>query len=179
MRRQISVSDVTLGMYIHELCGSWMDHPFWKSGFLLDSQEDLQRLKQSSVTQVWIDISKGLNTSQGVSAAEADALAMDVLEQAVEQQPKKTSMADEIRRATRICVRSKQAVMDMFSEARMGNAIDLSSVETALNEITDSVSRHPGALISLARLKQADEYTYMHSVAVAALMTALARQMQM
>lgn len=179
MLRQISVSDVTLGMYIHELCGSWMDHPFWKSGFLLDSQEDLQRLKQSSVTQVWIDISKGLNTSQGVSAAEADALAMDVLEQAVEQQPKKTSMADEIRRATRICVRSKQAVMDMFSEARMGNAIDLSSVETALDEITDSVSRHPGALISLARLKQADEYTYMHSVAVAALMTALARQMQM
>jgi len=37
--------------------------------------------------------------------------------------------------------------------------------------------RHPGALISLARLKTADDYTYMHSVAVWALMVALGRQM--
>ncbi|HEY8857350.1 MAG TPA: HD-GYP domain-containing protein [Rugosibacter sp.] len=36
--------------------------------------------------------------------------------------------------------------------------------------------RNPGALISLARLKTADDYTYMHSVAVCALMVALARQ---
>jgi putative nucleotidyltransferase with HDIG domain len=39
------------------------------------------------------------------------------------------------------------------------------------------VSRNPGALISLARLKTADDYTYMHSVAVCALMIALARQL--
>ncbi|MBO3703320.1 MAG: HD-GYP domain-containing protein, partial [Candidatus Accumulibacter sp.] len=39
------------------------------------------------------------------------------------------------------------------------------------------VSRSAGALISLARLKTADDYTYMHSVAVCALMVALARQL--
>ena len=37
--------------------------------------------------------------------------------------------------------------------------------------------RNPGALISLARLKTADDYTYMHSVAVCALMVALSRQL--
>lgn len=37
--------------------------------------------------------------------------------------------------------------------------------------------RNPGALISLARLKSADDYTFMHSVAVCALMIALARQL--
>jgi HD-GYP domain-containing protein (c-di-GMP phosphodiesterase class II) len=37
--------------------------------------------------------------------------------------------------------------------------------------------RNPGALISLARLKTADDYTFMHSVAVCALMIALARQL--
>jgi putative nucleotidyltransferase with HDIG domain len=41
------------------------------------------------------------------------------------------------------------------------------------------VSRNPGALISLARLKTADDYTYMHSVAVCALMVALARELGM
>jgi putative nucleotidyltransferase with HDIG domain len=39
------------------------------------------------------------------------------------------------------------------------------------------VLRNPGALISLARLKTADDYTYMHSVAVCGLMVSLARQL--
>lgn len=46
-----------------------------------------------------------------------------------------------------------------------------------VEEITESIARNPGALISLARLKTADDYTYMHSVAVCAMMVALARQM--
>ena len=37
--------------------------------------------------------------------------------------------------------------------------------------------RNGGALVSLARLKTHDDYTYMHSVAVCALMIALARQL--
>jgi len=37
--------------------------------------------------------------------------------------------------------------------------------------------RNPGAIISLARLKERDDYTYMHSVAVCALMVSLSRQL--
>jgi HD-GYP domain-containing protein (c-di-GMP phosphodiesterase class II) len=39
--------------------------------------------------------------------------------------------------------------------------------------------RNPGAMVSLARLKTKDEYSYMHSVAVCALMVALGRQLGM
>jgi putative nucleotidyltransferase with HDIG domain len=48
-----------------------------------------------------------------------------------------------------------------------------------VDDINDSVTRNPGALISLARLKSVDDYTYMHSVAVCAMMVALARQLGM
>jgi putative nucleotidyltransferase with HDIG domain len=48
-----------------------------------------------------------------------------------------------------------------------------------VEEISGSVARNSTALISLARLKSKDEYTYMHSVSVCALMIALARQMQL
>jgi len=41
------------------------------------------------------------------------------------------------------------------------------------------VQRNPGALVSLARLKSRDDYSYMHSVAVCALMVSLARQLGM
>jgi len=65
----------------------------------------------------------------------------------------------------------------MFQEVRMGKAIEAEAAAPLVEEISNSVLRNPGALISLARLKTADDYTYMHSVAVCALMIALARQL--
>ena len=41
------------------------------------------------------------------------------------------------------------------------------------------MSRHPHALISLARLRAASDYHYLHALAVSALMIALARQFEM
>ena len=87
------------------------------------------------------------------------------------------SAAQELERAAKICGRAKQAVVSMFEEVRMGNAVDVGGAKLLVEEISDSVSRNPGALISLARLKTADDYTYMHSVAVCAMMVALAKQL--
>jgi putative nucleotidyltransferase with HDIG domain len=83
----------------------------------------------------------------------------------------------EIERATKICLQAKQAVVSMFEEARMGNTVDVGGARQLVEEISDSVARNPGALISLARLKKVDDYTYMHSVAVCAMMVALAKQL--
>ncbi|MDP1958081.1 MAG: DUF3391 domain-containing protein, partial [Rhodocyclaceae bacterium] len=35
MLKKIAVAELTLGMHIHEFCGSWMDHPFWRTKFIL------------------------------------------------------------------------------------------------------------------------------------------------
>ncbi len=86
-------------------------------------------------------------------------------------------MEEEVTRAAKLCARSKEAVISMFTDARMGQALQFEQAGELVEEISDSVLRHPNALISLARLKNADEYTYMHSVAVCALMIALARQL--
>lgn len=59
----------------------------------------------------------------------------------------------------------------------MGKAVDVGGAQQLVEEISDSVARNPGALISLARLKTADDYTYMHSVAVCAMMVGLAKQL--
>lgn len=88
-------------------------------------------------------------------------------------------MDDEISRATEIVDRSRSAVLSMFTEARMGKAVDASSALPMVEEIAASVMRNPGALIGLARLKTTDDYTYMHSVAVCALMISLAIQLKL
>ncbi|WP_229410305.1 HD-GYP domain-containing protein [Massilia sp. YMA4] len=67
--------------------------------------------------------------------------------------------------------------MTMFNEARMGRLGDLTAATDLVDDVAASVMRNQGALINLVRLKQADDYTYLHSVAVCAMMIALARQL--
>lgn len=179
MLKKLSVSQVVIGMFIHELSGSWMDHPFWKSGFLLTDADDLLRLQGSAVTEVWIDITKGLDCADGETQAQAEQRSEQVLRAVMQQPvtPMQVSMTDELRRAELICLRSKDAVTQMFSEVRMGQAMNNGPAQVLVSEVTESVLRHPNALLSMVRVKEADEYTYMHSVAVCALMAALAREL--
>ena len=128
MLKCIAVTDVRVGMYIHEFCGAWMDHPFWKSKFLLNSEKDLQRIKASSIGELWIDVSKGLDVEVGtvsVSPEEVAAEAEAALLAAVQSPPVNlaVSMEDEVRRAAKLCERSKAAVVSMFGDASMGQAL--------------------------------------------------------
>ncbi|ARU31192.1 phosphodiesterase [Sulfuriferula sp. AH1] len=185
MRKKISVHDIRMGMYIDELCGSWMDHPFWKTSFKLGDKKDLAALQQSGIREVWIDTSKGLDVAspvQEVSAEEAERQAQAVLLQATTQLQKteeRVSLEQELERAQKLRDKAKQAVISMFEEARMGKALPIGEISTLVDEISQSVSRNSGALLNLVKLKNKDDYTYLHSVAVCALMIALGKQMGM
>lgn len=85
----------------------------------------------------------------------------------------------ELRSAQKLCLAAKEKMVELFHEARLGKAVHPAAVEPLVEEISASVTRHPDALISVARLKRHDDYTYLHSVAVCALMIALARQLQL
>ena len=186
MLKKVAVAHVRLGMYIHEFCGSWMEHPFWRTRFKLDSAEDLERILASGIRELWIDTSLGLDVpkeetqmeaaSDAEIAAQTDrALLQTETMPVVHQQVR---LAEEIQRAAKICAKSKQAVVAMFQEVRMGKAISSEAAGELVDEISGSVFRNPGAIISLARLKTADDYTYMHSVAVCALMVSLAKRLE-
>ena len=65
MLKKINTAQVRLGMHIHELCGPWMQHPFWRTKFILTDPEDLRRLTESGITELWIDAAKGLDVDGG------------------------------------------------------------------------------------------------------------------
>jgi putative nucleotidyltransferase with HDIG domain len=180
MLKKIAVEHLRLGMHIHEFCGSWMDHPFWRTKFVLEDPEDLRQIGACGIKELWIDVQKGIDVA-GATKQEAEAQIDAALQQIVlpQEATPRVSMAEEVQRAAKICAKGKEAVVSMFQEVRMGKAIDHEAASALVEEIADSVLRNPGALISLARLKTADDYTYMHSVAVCALMVALARQLDL
>jgi putative nucleotidyltransferase with HDIG domain len=177
MLKRIDVAHLKTGMFIQEFCGSWMHHPFWRSNFMLSDPEDLRRIHESALKEVWIDTRRGLDVDGGKAAEEAEHVTPPPMPPS-ELKTQPATMREEVERAAKICAKAKESVTSMFQEARMGNAIEAEQAAPLVNEISNSVQRNPGALISLARLKTADNYTYMHSIAVCALMIALARQMQ-
>ena len=182
MLKRINVEHLKLGMHLHELCGSWMSHPFWRKSFVLEDPKDIQRILESGIKEAWIDSSKGLDVEFGQTKEETEKEIDRELTRAIESSvtaPERTVFSVEMQRAAKICAQSRAAVVSMFQEARMGNAIESKDALVLVDEISHSVLRNPGALISLARLKRADDYTYMHSVAVCGLMIALAQKMRL
>ena len=182
MLKRISVKDLRMGMFVTELCGSWMEHPFWKTKFLLEDQHDYDSIIKSGIKELWINTTKGID-SDSASTKTAEDVNKEtesmLLKASRAKRLEKTSMDEEIKTAVNVCARSKEAVISMFNDARMGKAIEVEQAQELVEEISNSVMRQPHALISLARLKNSDEYTYMHSVAVCALMIALAKQLNM
>lgn len=191
--KKVRVDQLRLGMHLQELCGNWIDHPFWKTQFVLRDTADLVKLRDSGVRECWIDVSKGLDVAEPAAPASAPAPPLPASPRAagpsqaasagpspaVPPPPQATPFAQEVERAAALVQQSRQAVVSLFNEARMGKALDTSGCADIVNEVTGSVWRNPGAMVSLARLKTHDDYTYMHSVAVCALMIALARQLGM
>ena len=196
--KKIPISELRLGMHLHAFEGRWLDHPFWKSRFLLKDGADLRRVLDSPVRECWIDTAQGLDVLAPFKAASTDdAPASPALPAAAEPvqpdrlppnpdaaplqhppaRPARTAMAEELQQAARLCLRSREAVNSMFSEARLGRALEAERCLPLVDDITQSVFRNPGALVSLARLKTRDDYSYMHSVAVCALMVSLSHQM--
>ena len=181
--KQISAEQLRVGMYVHKLCCSWLTTPFWQSSFPVEEQQTIAKILASGVTQLWIDTSRGRDVAaiRQHASEPAPVAAPSATDPAPFQFAPATPapMSQELQRAATLIDKSRGAVLSMFQDARMGRAVDLGSALPLVDEIAGSVMRNAGALIGLARLKTADNYTYMHSVAVCALMIALARQLQL
>lgn len=185
MLKKINVRDVKQGMYLQEICGSWMETPFWKKSFKLDDPKDIKILQECGIQEIWIDTDKGLDIDANTAVLNEDE-ARQSIESELQQVATETSkpisavsMQEELVKARAIHNRASEAVTSMFQEARMGKAIHLEEVGSLVDDINQSITRNPEAFLSLSRLKTKDNYTYLHSVAVCALMIALGKQMGM
>ncbi len=174
-------------MYIHELRGSWLEHPFWRKSFKLDDPKDLQKLIHSGVDEIWIDTNKGLDVTAVMVTEPAKEPEFEPAKHEPEPEPTKMPLAvkkqisfdEELVAAKKIHTKAKKVVTSMFGDVRMGKALDVQGAVVLVEDIQSSIERNPSALLSLARLKNANEYTYLHSVAVCMLMIALAKQLKL
>jgi putative nucleotidyltransferase with HDIG domain len=179
MIKKVPKKDLKLGMFIHDLNCGWMDHSFWRSRFMLRKEEDLQKILDSSISEVYIDTLKGLD-ADAPTQAEADQAISERLIESVTSSNKNVSKRphkEELFAAMAVQREANQVVLSMLDDARLGQQLKLDRMEPVVEQITDSILRNQGTLLSLTRLKEADSYTFQHCVSVCTLLVTFCRHL--
>ena len=71
MLKKIPVEQLRLGMHLQAFCGPWLEHPFWRTQFVLTDPKDLALIHHGTIREVWIDVVLGDDIDDGGSAAES------------------------------------------------------------------------------------------------------------
>ena len=189
MYKSILRDQVRIGMFIHRFEGSWFKHPFWRGRFLLVDADDMTAIAQSGIKRLIIDTSKGLDVDEPASLKPAGIIAPVTATPSRSTNSATVKPARAIRQddgrerarieASRVADRSKKVMREIFDAARLGKAGQCAAVTAVVADVTTMIEKNRQAFLKVLRLKSKDEYTYLHSVAVCALMINLGRQIKL
>jgi len=179
MLKKVDASQLKVGMFIHDLDCGWMEHPFVRNRFLLTTEEEIHKIRAARIRGVVIDCSRGLDIDDAPTLAEADA-ATEAEVTAIATKPvvvARVPLGEELARAANIRKQAAGLVRTVMQDARLGKAVELDKVGPVVQSVTESILRNSGALLGLLRIKNKDDYTFLHSVSVCALLVAFCREL--
>ncbi|MBV8679723.1 MAG: HD-GYP domain-containing protein [Aquitalea sp.] len=182
MIKCIDVSDLKVGMYIHDLNCDWMSHPFLLKRFLVNDESAIRKIADAGIHEVYIDTGKGMDVAHAPTVSEVKhKLEQEILELASREAPaeRQVEAAAEFGRAQLIHNEANLIVRSILQDVRLGKQVQLEMVEPSIEKMTSSILRNGGALLSLCRIKDKDNYTFQHSVSVGALMVSFCKAMNM
>ena len=177
MLKKVDASQLKVGMFIHDLDCGWMEHPFVRNRFLLTTEDEIHKIRNAGIRGVVIDCARGLDIDDAPTLAEADA-ATEAEVTAIATKPvvlARVSLGEELARAANIRKQAAGLVRTVMQDARRGKAGELDNVGPGVQSVTESILRNSGALLGLLRIKNKDDYTFLHSVSVCALLVAFCR----
>ncbi len=165
MLKRIALDQVRAGMFIEDMEGSWASNPLQKRRFVLDAVAARQ-LRSSKVSGVVINTARGADLSSAPASDSRHGGAGEIcLQQAAA--------------AMQTVRQSVTQLKDLFSSAASDGPVSVDQTKAIASAISKSVDDNPAVFISVTRLKDKDEATFVHSVAVSALMIHFGRYLRL
>jgi len=185
---RVDVAELDIGMYVSALDRPWLETPFLMQGFLVESQEDIDKVRKYC-EYVFVDKIRSLrNTNRttlqvapGAPRAvprERPRIPVDMIfaGRKLKTYAEETPWQEETARAEVALNSLVLDIVDVFGHVSDGGSLDVVRVKGAVSPIVESMSRNPDACMWLTRLKQHDEYTYQHALSCSIWAVALGRQ---
>ena len=168
-RVKVDAAQLTVGMYVVELDRPWTDTSFLFQGFRIRQKQDI-RLLQEVCRYVWVDAHQSVTVHDQVTANIAQPEALQPVIAKVDFNLEMLQAAPTWHAAREESLRILQAV-------KLGQELDVGAVKAIIMDCVESILRNPAAMLWLARIKNSDEYTAEHSLRVAILSIALAKDL--
>ena len=178
MLKPISVNDLKIGMHV-VLPASWLEHPFLKNHFNVESQEQIDKIIESSFSEVIIDTEKSLSKNEPESIVDSHIH----ISPPEKWEPEKL-VPDELREAIRdktlnfgkkakIVYSCSLRIMERLLEDP--KAENISEAKKGIAEIVDLIISDDATALSLLSITSYDFSTYTHSVNVGVLSVLLSK----
>ena len=177
MAKKISVQQLKPGMYVADLGSDWMAHPFLRNQFAVEDEATVRKIVEAGIHEVYIDPARGLDVADAPTEHEVrKEIEAEMLRVATATVPgPKITVGEEIGRAKKVHSEANKIIHNIMHDVRLGKQVQVEALEPVVEQMTESILRNAGALLSLCRVKNKDDYTFQHSVSVCALLVAFCR----
>jgi putative nucleotidyltransferase with HDIG domain len=174
MSKKIPISQLKPGMYVADLGSDWMAHPFLRNQFAVKDEATVRKIAESGIHEVYIDPARGLDVHDAPTVHEVQKeIEAQMVRVAADTAPlRRISVHEELGRAKKVHGEANKIIRNVMHDVRLGRQVQAEQVEPVVAQVTESILCNAGALLSLCRVKNKDDYTFQHSVSVCALQVA-------
>ncbi len=165
--KRIPIDALTVGMYVAGLDRAWVSTPFFRHRFLVKSESQVVRIRQSGAREITIDTEKGLDVDADVVGAmpaaardeappSTDAVSVDETIDAAETEPASPngrSLAAQFAEARRARQDMLESVRSVFAWVRAEERLDRGKVWETTERLIGVVLKHHDAFLALIRTR--------------------------
>ncbi|MGH8371075.1 MAG: HD-GYP domain-containing protein, partial [Gammaproteobacteria bacterium] len=183
MRHKIEVANLKLGMYVAELDRPWVGSPFMFQGFVIESDEDLEKVRANCAfvyvddMQSTVPVTGGVAEQNRSAAAPPSSVTITSRGGTMDKPP----LADhsEIRVITKTLAVAHMTITRTMDDLRMGKSIDTQESKAVVQNLVKHVSSNPSSMLWLTNLHQKHEHTAQHCLNVSILAIAFGRHLNL
>ncbi|MBF0477162.1 MAG: HD-GYP domain-containing protein [Deltaproteobacteria bacterium] len=194
MIKEISVKFLKPGMFIEDMCTSWVNHPFVTKKKLIKSEAEIELIKKYGIMTVKINVEKGTDVDESIDDLDGAKIASGISKSPAstvgkagtagspsrETPAKSISLLDavpvpvsdpvplgqEMENVKAVYNDTLKNIRSFIEQTQKQVPLDFEEVSENVDELIKSVYRNRSAAATLIKLKAYDEYTYTHSVNV-------------
>lgn len=182
MRIKVDVEQVRIGMYIAALDRPWLESPFLFQGFVVDTEEDLELLRQHC-NYVFIDDVKSRDSEEmrhliknvddtADAGSSRDKVAIERVKQGSAE-----SFRSNLHQAAETFRKTSGGVIRFFNDMRLGKSIATEDAKAVVSELVSSISSNTNTALWLTNLRSQHEAAASHCLNTSILALAFARHL--
>ena len=154
-----------------------MEHPFLVGALKIKNDKTIEKIAGLGVREVYIDTLKGLDVIDAPTETEVNAEIEHKMIAMVQQTKPITitsTLNEELKRSREVYGEANKIISNIMHDVRIGKQIEMERIDPVVEKMANSILRNKDALLSLCRIKNKDDYTFLHSVSVGALLISFA-----